>query len=107
MQSYRNSEAAPPIMAGSPPPPEWRVPMIDWDRPPWNRWAFQRISQILPTAPIRRGAAVSALPLSSARLDDLVYPGADGRQMTFAGMLDDTYTDAMFVWKDGKILHES
>ena len=94
-------------MAGSPPPPEWRVPMMDWDRPPWNRWAFQRISQILPTAAIRRGAAVSALPLSSARLDDLVYPGADGRQMTFAGMLDDTFTDAMFVWKDGKILHES
>ena len=54
MSSYRNSDPAPPIMLGTPPPPDMRVPMIDWYRPPWNRWAFQHIREILPTAPIRR-----------------------------------------------------
>jgi len=53
MTSYKNSEPTPPIMLGSSTPKEWRVPLIDWDRPPWNRWAFQNIRQILPTANIR------------------------------------------------------
>jgi hypothetical protein len=39
MPSYKNSEPRPAIMRGSPPEP--RVPLEDWDRPPWNRWAFQ------------------------------------------------------------------
>jgi CubicO group peptidase (beta-lactamase class C family) len=106
MDSYRNSDTAPPIMEGSPPPAEWRLPRLDWDRPPWNRWAFQRVRQILPTAPIRRGAHVSPLPDATGRLDDLAFVGPDG-PTTFGAMLDATYTDGMFVWKDGRTLHES
>lgn len=107
MQSYRNSETPPPIMEGAPPPEAMRLPLIDWDRPPWNRWAFQRIREILPTAPIRRGATVSALPAPSGTLDDFAYRGRDGVETTFAAMLEATYTDAMWVWKDGRVLHES
>jgi CubicO group peptidase (beta-lactamase class C family) len=106
MKSYRNSETAPPIMQGAPPPPEWRLPRLDWDRPPWNRWAFQRVREVIPTTPIRRGPLVSALPEQAGRLDDLAFEGPDG-PTTFAAMLDETYTDGMFVWKDGRILHES
>ena len=107
MSSYRNSDPAPPIMLGTPPPPDMRVPMIDWDRPPWNRWAFQHIREILPTAPIRRADHPSALPAASGDLDAFTYPGIDGAQTSFARMLDDTYTDAIFVWKNGTTLHES
>lgn len=107
MGSYKNSGPVPPIMRGSPPPPAMRVPLIDWDRAPWNRWAFHHVSELVPTAPIRRGPSVSALPVVSGRLDDFTYAGPDGVQTSFAGMLDETYTDAMFVWKDGRILHES
>lgn len=107
MRSYRNSETPPPIMEGAPPPEDMRLPLIDWDRPPWNRWAFQRVRQIVPTAPIRRGAAVSALPVVAGRLDDLTWRGSDGAEASFARMLDETYTDAMWVWKDGRVLHES
>lgn len=107
MRSYRNSEKPPPIMEGAPPPAEMRVPLIDWDRPPWNRWAFQRVRQIVPTAPIRRGAEASPLPAAPGSLDDFAYRRADGTGTTFAAMLDETYTDAMWVWKDGRVLHES
>ena len=107
MQSYRNSDTAPPIMLGAPPPPEWRVPRIDWDRAPWNRWTFQRVSQMMPTAPIRRGDAVSALPAAEGRLDDLTYTDRHGAATSFGRMLDDTYTDAMLVAVDGRIVHES
>ncbi|MFN6952199.1 MAG: serine hydrolase domain-containing protein [Albidovulum sp.] len=107
MRSYRNSETPPPIMEGAPPPSEMRVPFIDWDRPPWNRWAFQRVRQILPTAPIRRGTRVAPLPAAEGSLDDFVFRRRDGTLTTFAAMLDATYTDAMWVWKDGRVLHES
>src|SRR5690606_4504313 len=107
MRSYRNSDTPPPIMEGAPPPADMRVPFIDWDRPPWSRWAFQRVRQILPTAPIRRGARVSPLPAAEGSLDDFAYRRGDGTSTTFAEMLDTTYTDGMWVWKDGRVLHES
>ena len=50
MTSYRNSDPRPAIMQGS--PPQLVPPRMDWDRPPWNRWAFQNIRQILPTAEV-------------------------------------------------------
>ena len=107
MRSYRNSDPIPPIMQGSPPPADMRPPLIDWDRAPWNRWAFQHVSEIIPTARILRGATASDLPVASGNLDDFSYTGPDGQQTTFAKMLDATFTDAMFVWKNGKVLHES
>ena len=57
MTSYKNSDPVPPIMAGSPPPAAMRVPLIDWDRAPWNRWAFQHVAELVPTATIRRAAS--------------------------------------------------
>lgn len=107
MQSYKNSDTVPLIMVGTPPPKDMRIPMIDWDRAPWNRWAFQHIRELLPTATIRRSGHPSALPAASGTLNDFTYPGVDGKPTSFAQMLDDTYTDAMFVWKNGKVLHES
>ena len=38
---------------------------------------------------------------------DFSYIGANGVETTFGEMLNDTYTDAVLVWADGKILHES
>ena len=54
MTSYRNSETRPPIMAGS--PPARVVPQLDWDRPPWNRWAFHHVRELVPTAEVWRGS---------------------------------------------------
>lgn len=107
MRSYRNSDPRPPIMAGSPPPPDMRPPLIDFDRPPWNRWAFQHIRELVPTATIRRAAAPSPLATGGPALDDFTFAGPDGRETTFARMLDDTYTDAIYVWQNGRVLHES
>jgi len=100
-KSYRNSDPPPS------PPEAWQVPRLDWDRPPWNRWSFQNMQKILPTAPIRRGDETSPLPEARGSLDAFGYRGAEGLPTTFAQMLEDTYTDAMYVWKDGKCLHES
>lgn len=107
MKSYKNSGPIPPIMQGSPPPPEMRPPMIDWDRAPWNRWAFQHVREVVPTRAIRRAVQPSVLGTGTSALNDFTYMGIDGQMTSFAQMLDDTYTDAIYVWKNGRVLHES
>jgi len=105
MTSYRNSEARPPIMQGT--PPALVPPKLDWDRPPWNRWSFQNIRQILPTAEVWRGAGpVRELPRKEHDLDGLAVASTKGGSTTLAGLLDETYTDGFIVLKHGAILYE-
>ena len=105
MTSYRNSDPRPPIMQGS--PPQLVPPRMDWDRPPWNRWAFQNIRQILPTAEVWRGdGPVSHLPRKEQDLDALPVPSIKGAVTTLARLLDDTYTDGFIVLKDGAVVYE-
>ena len=105
MSSYRNSEMPLPIMQGS--PPSLIVPNMDWDRPPWNRWAFQHIREILPTAEVWRGTGpVRELPRGTRDLDSLAVRGVGSEATTLAGLLDDTYTDGFLVLKNGAIVYE-
>lgn len=105
MTSYKNSQARPALMAGS--PPSAIVPKLEWDRPPWNRWAFQHIREILPTAEVWRGAgAVREFQRRDLDFDGLAVAGVDGEASTLATVLDDTYTDGFLVLKDGAIVYE-
>ncbi|RVB53395.1 serine hydrolase, partial [Mesorhizobium sp. M7A.F.Ca.CA.001.06.1.1] len=105
MDSYRNSDPRPPIMQGS--PPAMVPPKLDWDRPPWNRWAFQHIREILPTAEVWRGNGHRRrLERAEVDLDGLAVEDSEGKPTTLAGLLDETYTDGFLVLKDGKIAYE-
>ncbi len=105
MTSYRNSEKHPPIMQGT--PPQLVPPRMDWDRPPWNRWAFQNIRQILPTAEVWRGEGpVRALPRREEDLDALPVASTKGALTTLAQLLDETYTDGFIVLKHGAVVYE-
>lgn len=105
MTSYRNSEKHPPIMQGT--PPQLVPPRMDWDRPPWNRWAFQNIRQILPTAEVWRGEGpVRALPRREQDLDALPVASTKGALTTLAQLLDETYTDGFIVLKHGAVVYE-
>ncbi|MEO0370872.1 MAG: serine hydrolase [Pseudomonadota bacterium] len=106
MKSYKNSDPRPPIMEGTPPPPEWRLPMMDWDRAPWNRWAFQHVREILPTSPVRASATPSELPEALEPIEGITFD-APGGETTVAQWIDDDYTDGLLVMLDGKIIHES
>ena len=98
MSSYRNSDPRPPIMEGA--PPQMVPPRMDWDRPPWNRWAFQNIRMILPTAEVWRGdGPVRQLPRKEQNLDDLPVTSVSGASTSLAGLLDETYTDGAVVYE--------
>ncbi|MER8787333.1 beta-lactamase family protein [Mesorhizobium sp. M0983] len=105
MKSYRNSEPAPPIMQGS--PPQMVPPKLDWDRPPWNRWAFQHIREILPTVEVWRGNGHRhRLDRAEVDFDALPVSDSTGKATTLPGLLDETYTDGFLVLKDGKVAYE-
>jgi CubicO group peptidase (beta-lactamase class C family) len=105
MTSYRNSDPRPPIMAGS--PPALVPPAMDWDRAPWNRWTFQHMREMTPTAEVWKGAGhASRLARAERDLDDLAVSDGEGRPTTLAGLLDETYTDGFLVLKDGAVAYE-
>lgn len=105
MPSYKNSDSPLPIMLGS--PPSLVPPRMDWDRPPWNRWSFQHVREILPTADVWRGTGpMRHLPRAERDLDGLPVTGVDGEATTLAGLLDDTYTDGFLIIKNGAIAFE-
>jgi len=103
--SYRNTEAAAPVMQGTPVPPEWRIPPAGYDTPPFNRWTFQNMRQVAHTADILRGATIWDMPGAAQDVDDVRFDAPSG-PTTWARMLDDTYTDATLIWHGGRILVE-
>jgi len=104
-----NPEAAKPaLMTGAPPfPPAERVTLANWQEPPFNRWAFQHVRELVPTARIARAPAGQAWPLPRAERDVLGFRfRAQDRELTVAELLAETYTDGFLVLHQGEILAE-
>lgn len=106
MNSYRNSDPRLPIMQGA--PPSLIPPKMDWDRPPWNRWAFQHVREVVATAEVWRGGGpVRVLPRADRDFDALpVKPAGGADSVPLLQLLDDTYTDGFLVIKDGAVVYE-
>ena len=48
------------MMQGFPPAEGGQVTLANWRLPPFNRWAFQNVRQVVPTADVRRSAGPAA-----------------------------------------------
>jgi hypothetical protein len=97
----------PALMTGPPPfPPEARVTLANWQEPPFNRWAFQHVRELIPTARISRGDG-PARPLPRAERDVLAFRfGYGDRELTVAELLEETYTDGFMVLHQGQVVAE-
>jgi CubicO group peptidase (beta-lactamase class C family) len=98
-----------PLMSGFPPPGESRVTLANWQDPPFNRWSFQHLRELIPTQRISRGhGPAPTLPPHGAatRLDDISVYRLAGHTSTFAEVMADTWTDAVLVLHDGQIVRE-
>jgi CubicO group peptidase (beta-lactamase class C family) len=83
------------------------LPMSNWDRPPWNRWSFQHVREILPTVQVWRGRGpVRQLRRNEQRLDGMTVRGVNGEDTTLAAFLEQTYTDGFLVLKSGAVVCE-
>jgi CubicO group peptidase (beta-lactamase class C family) len=95
------------LMAGVPPfPADSLVTLGNWQDPPFNRWAFQHIRELIPTARISRGDSTPRrLPRAERDIGSLTFRSGE-RELTVAQMLAETYTDGFLVLHHGKIICE-
>lgn len=101
------SRAPSGLMAGVPPfAPESRVTLANWQEPPFNRWSFQHVRELIPTARIARGHGPALeLPRAERDIVNLRYQSRD-RELTIGEMLAETYTDGFLVLHQGQIVAE-
>ena len=79
----------------------------NWGYPPHNRASFQQVQQLVPTRRISRGTnPPSVLPIALQEVGKISYADSDGNPRMIQHMLDDTYTDAFLVTKNGTVLAE-
>jgi len=82
------------------------VPRADWDRAPWNRWSFQHVREMVPTATVWRGAGpASSLPRAMQDIDRIGFE-FDGRHSTIGAFLESSFTDGFIVLQEGTIVAE-
>jgi CubicO group peptidase (beta-lactamase class C family) len=94
------------LMTGFPPPPGQRVTLANWRTPPFNRWAFHHVSELVPSAFIR--AADTATRLDSEPRDFGAFRvDHQGRGIGWAEWLAQTFTDSIVVLQHGKLVFES
>lgn len=94
------------LMSGFPPAAEGQVKLANWRKPPFNRWAFSHVCELVPSAPIRRDEA-GIRPFAEGAPADLRGFALAEEGLDFQGWLDATYTDAILILKNGRILHEA
>jgi CubicO group peptidase (beta-lactamase class C family) len=93
-------------MAGVPPfPGQSLVTLANWQDPPFNRWSFQHIRELIPTARIARAAAPDPLPRAERDVLGFRFSHGDG-ELTVAEMLEETYTDGFLVLHQGEVVAE-
>jgi len=95
------------LMHGFPPHADGQVTLANWRTAPFNRWAFQHVRELLPTADIAFDPAnVRDLPVRSAALERLRITGTSGEELTLDQALGATSTDGLVVLHKGSIVLE-
>jgi CubicO group peptidase (beta-lactamase class C family) len=92
-------DGVPPFAAQS------QVTLANWQDPPFNRWAFQHIRELIPTARIARAAAPAPLPRAERDIRRVRFRDGD-RDLTVGDMLDETFTDGFLVLHQGQVVAE-
>ncbi len=94
-------------MRPNPVPEDQRIPRNLWDRPPWNRWSFQNIREILPTTEVWRGTGPRwDLEEDPLALDDLVFTDRLDQPTTVLQWLTDNFADGILVMHHGVVRYE-
>jgi CubicO group peptidase (beta-lactamase class C family) len=106
MTQVASHDNAAGLMTGFPPAPDARVTLDNWQDPPFNRWAFRHMRELIPSQPIPAGTDPAPLPAASRPLPDPPVWRIDGSTATAAEVFADTYTDALVVLHDGHLVAE-
>jgi CubicO group peptidase (beta-lactamase class C family) len=100
-------------MQGSPPPADKIIRFAD-DRFlsfPRNRWSLSHFRELLPTVNVWRGSSRqrdlgAPLAADEAAIAELAFDELNGRRLSRAESLVDTYTDGMAILHRGRLVYE-
>jgi len=98
------------LMPGEPLRRDASASAANWQDPPFNRWSFWHVRELLPTHLVSRGeGGVRALSDHASEHDVLCVEvtRVDGSRGTVADVLADTFTDAYAVLQDGALVAEA
>ena len=94
------------LMTEFPPKPDKLVTLSNWRSPPFNRWAFNHVSELVPSAFVRSAGGAIPLELDPRSLTDFRL-SHQGRSFGLDDWLDRTFTDSIVVMKNGKVVFEN
>jgi CubicO group peptidase (beta-lactamase class C family) len=94
-------------MVGFPPAGDTLVTLATWQEAPNVRWAFRHMRELIPTHPISAGTG-PASPLETAlrEVGAAALVRLDGSSATVDQVLAETFTDALIVLHDGRVITE-
>ncbi len=94
-------------MQGFPASAESQVTLSNWRTPPFNKWGFQHVREIVPSADIAAAQNdTMPLPADPIELNSLKIDDGAGNTLPFARFLEHSHTDGMVVLRNGKIVFE-
>jgi CubicO group peptidase (beta-lactamase class C family) len=95
------------LMDTFPPPPGTRVTLANWRQPPFNRWGFQHVREIIPTADIANDPGdLWRLPPAAGGLPGFSVEDGRGGRLDLDGFLEASETDAFIVVHHGRTIVE-
>jgi len=91
------------LMKGYPPPADKRVDATNWLLSPFNRWSYQNIRRVLPTAPLNNGIGPAVpWPTDLRNLDELLVE----ESVSLTSLMETYLTDAIVVIHRGELVYE-
>ncbi len=86
---------------------EHQVTLSNWRNYPFNKWSFQHVREIIPTAEIENDPKdIQKLSSVPTNLSDLEIKTKEGRKLCFENFLKNTDTDGLVILKSGKLIYE-
>ena len=94
------------LMQAFPSDADHQVTLANWRLPPFSRWAFHHVREVLPTANIAGGGAGAAFRRSERKIAQVAFQGEDGKEWNIGRLLSETFTDGFILLQRGRVLSE-
>ena len=95
-------------MSDTAPAADWTRPTLsNWQDPPYNRWAFSHVRDLIPVLPIARGhGPILELGARVESIGELDVALIQGGSASVSEILETTFTDGVVIVHDGDVVHE-
>ena len=88
------------------PSAETPVDHARWDSAPFNRWTFQNMASVMPTAAVRRGDTPRPLPVESSDVANISFLDHADAKTTVDQFIERSFTDGIIVLHRGAVVLE-